>query len=199
MQEILQTRIGEVIESSTTTFSAQCYELYALPPLGTLIKTCEGDNGLYAVVCQARTEGIEPGRKPIARGKDEVSEEAIFKANPQLSKLLRSEFSALIVGHKATDRLHQFLPPRPARIHSFVYACSRDESLDFSNSCSFLTLLVNAKTETPADELIAAVLRLMSVAHEDAHGFLLKAGKELATLLSQDYVRLRTILERIKP
>ena len=199
MQNIIQTRLGEVIEASTTTFSAQCYELYALPPLGTLVKTCEGNNELYAVVYQARTEGIEPGRKPIARGKDEISEEAVFNANPQLSKLLRSEFAALMVGHKNTGGVHQYLPPCPAHIHSFVYACSKEEIINFSSSCSFLTLLVNAKIETPSDELIAAVLRLMSTAQDDARTFLITAGKELATLLGQDYTRLKAILERIKP
>jgi hypothetical protein len=199
MQEISQTRLGEIIEASTTTFSAQCYELYVLPPLGALVKTCEGNNELYAVVYRALTEGIEPGRKPIARGKEETSQEDIFKANPQLSKLLRSEFAALVVGHKSASGLHQYLPPRPARIHGFVYACNKEETLDFSRSCGFLTLLVNAKLETPSDELIAAVLRLISTAQEDAHAFLVKAGKELATLLGQDYTRLKAILERIKP
>ena len=97
-------RLGEVIEASTTGFTAQAYELYELPPLGSLVKTSEGDIELYGVVCQAMTEGLEPGRKPIARGKDEASEEAIFQSSPQLAKLLRSEFSALVVGHKQGDK-----------------------------------------------------------------------------------------------
>ncbi|MCL2281519.1 MAG: hypothetical protein FWC25_02515 [Dehalococcoidia bacterium] len=199
MQDLSQTRLGEVIEASTTAFNAQCYELYSLPPLGTLVKTCEGDNELYAVVHRAFTEGIEPGRKPIARGKDEISEEAVFQANPQLSKLLRSEFSALVVGYKNAEHLHQYLPPHPARIHGFVYACNQKEILNFSRSCDFLTLLLNAKMETPSDELVAAVLRLMSASQEDTRAFLIKAGKELASLLGQDYARLKAILERIRP
>ncbi|MCL2615269.1 MAG: hypothetical protein FWD30_00500 [Dehalococcoidia bacterium] len=199
MQELSQTRLGEVIQASSTTFCAQCYELYSLPPLGTLVKTNEGDNELYAVVYQAFTEGIEPGRKPIARGKDEPSEEAVFKANPQLAKLLRSEFAALVVGHKRDGRVNQYLPPRPARLHGFVYECSSEEIAGFSRSYTFLTLLVNAKAETPSDELIAAVLRLMSASQEDPRTFLVNAGKELAALLGQDYARLKAILERIRP
>jgi hypothetical protein len=192
-------RLGEVIEASTTSFAAQCYELYELPPLGSLVKTTEGEIELYAVVYQATTEGLEPGRKPIARGKDEASEDAIFQSSPQLAKLLRSKFSALVVGHREGDKMRHYLPPRPARIHSFVYACAPAEIKDFSQSFGFLNLLVNAELETPSDELIAAVLRLMSVTHEDPHAFLVGAGKELATLLGQDYARLKAILERIKP
>jgi hypothetical protein len=192
-------RTGEVIEASTTGFSAQCYELYEMPPLGSLVKTSEGEIDLYAVVYQAMTEGLEPGRKPIARGKDEASEEAIFQSSPQLAKLLRSEFSALVVGHKNGDKILQYLPPRPARIHSFVYSCTTEEIKTFSQSFGFLNILANSETETPSDELIAASLRLMSASQEDPRAFLVGAGKELAALLGKDYNKLKSILERIKP
>ena len=192
-------RLGEIIDSSTTGFSAQCYELYELPSLGSLVKTRDGDIELYAVVYQATTEGLEPGRKPIARGKDEASEEAIFENSPQLIKLLRSEFSALVVGHKSGDRIRQYLPPRPARIHSFVNACNAEEIRCFSQAFGFLNILANSELETPSDELIAAVLRLMSATHEDPRAFLVGAGKELAALLGQDYAKLKAVLERIRP
>ena len=192
-------RLGEIIEASTTGFTAQCYELYDLPPLGSLVKTGEHGHELFAVVCHAATQGLEPGRKPIARGKDEPDEEAIFQSNPQLSKLLRSEFSALTVGHRDGERIYQYLPPRPARIHSFVHACSPEDITAFSRAFGFLNILVNAEIETPADELIAATLRLMGAACPDPRAFLVGAGKELAGLLGEDYGKLKAILERIKP
>jgi len=71
----LTDRAGEVIEADTTGFTAQCYELYESPPLGSLVKTADEDVEIYAVVCRAATSGIEPGRRPIARGKDETTEE----------------------------------------------------------------------------------------------------------------------------
>ena len=76
----MEKRIAEVIEASTAQFTAQCYELYELPPLGSLVKT--GD--IYGIVCHAETAGLEPGRRPIARGKDEASEEAVYQSSPQL-------------------------------------------------------------------------------------------------------------------
>jgi hypothetical protein len=39
----------------------------------------------------------------------------------------------------------------------------------------------------------------MSLAQEDGPAFLVAAGRELATLLSGDFPRLRAILERIGP
>ncbi len=194
-----EIRLGEVIEASTTGFTAQSYELNELPALGSLVKTTEGGRQLFAVVYHAATEGIEPGRKPIARGKDEASEQAIFEASPQLSKLLRSEFAALVVGYKDGAAIRQHLPPKPAHIHSFIHACTADEIKEFGKSFSFLNTLVNAELETPADELTAASLRLMAAAQDDPRAFLVSAGKELAVLLGRDYTRLKAVLERIKP
>ena len=194
----LSNRVGEVIEAGTADFTAQCYELYQSPPLGSLVKTVDDSVELYGIVGNATTASIEPGRRPIARGKDEASEEAIYQSSPQLAKLLRSEFSALVVGHREGDKLYHYLPPKPARIHGFVYQCSPDEIKEFSQSFDFLNILLNTRLPVMVDELVAACLRRMSRAHEDRHAFLVAAGKELAVRLSGNLNQLKAILERIK-
>ena len=191
-------RVGEVIEASTTDFVAQCYELYQLPSLGSLVKTRDLPVELYGIVYSATTASIEPGRRPIARGKDEATEEEIYRSNPQLLKLLRSEFSTLVVGYRQDEKLYHYLPPKPAKIHSFVYLCSPDEVKEFSQSFAFLNMLLNTRLPIPADELVAACLRQMSQVYEDRHAFLVAAGKELATLISGDFNQFKAILERIK-
>ena len=191
-------RVGEVIEASTTDFVAQCYELYQSPPLGSLVKTTDLPVELYGIVYNATTTSLEPGRRPIARGKDETDEAEIYRSSPQLLKLLRSEFSALVVGHRENEKLYHYLPPKPARIHSFVYLCSPDEVKEFSQSFDFLNILLNTRLPVPADELVAASLRQMSQAYEDHHTFLVAAGKELAISLSGNFNQLKAILGRIK-
>jgi len=191
-------RVGEVIEASTTEFVAQCYELYQSPPLGSLLKTREAPFELYGVVYNAVTDSLDPGRRPIARGKDAASEEEVYRSSPQLLELLRSEFNSLVVGYRQDDKLYHYLPPRPARIHGFVYLCSPDEVKEFSQSLNFLTILLNTHLPIPQEELIAACLRQMSQAYEDRHAFLVAAGKELAVLLSSQFDQLKTILERIR-
>ena len=191
-------RVGEVIRSATSGFTAQCYELDRFPHLGGLVKTENSDAQIYGIVFNATTCGIDPGRKPLARGKDEVSEEALYQSNPQIAKLLRSEFEALVVGYKTDDKVFHYLPPKPAPIHSFVYLCSNQEVTEFSRSFEFLNTILNSSITLPHEELIAAALRNMSTVQEDRHAFLVAAGKHLATVLSSDFSRLRTILERIK-
>jgi hypothetical protein len=192
-------RVGEVIQASTTDFVAQCYELYQIPPLGSLVKTRDQQLELYGVVCNAATTSLEPGRRPIARGKDEKTEEEIYRQSPQLLKLLRSEFGAVVVGHKDNDKLHHYLPPTPAKIHGFVYQCTPEETKEFGKSFDFLNILINASLPVSTEELVAASLRQMSQAYEDRKSFLVAAGKELALRLSGDLSQLKAILGRIKP
>jgi len=189
----LSAKIGEIIEASTAGFVAECYELHEPPPFGSLVKTREGEREIYGVVSEAATRSIEPGRRPIARGRGETDEEEIYRQNPQLARLLRTEFTALVVGHSEGGRLNHYLPPRPARVHGFVYVCDDEEVERFSQSLDFLSILVAQE-----DELIAACLRYIARAHGDRHRFLVKVGKELALLLGAETGRLNSILRRIK-
>ncbi|MFC2048208.1 hypothetical protein ACFLSK_02115 [Chloroflexota bacterium] len=193
----MDNRVGEVIEASTTNLVAQCYELYQSPPLGSLIKTREQDIELYGIVYHATTTSLEPGRRPIARGKEESSEEGIYRSSPQLLKLLRTEFSALVVGYRENEKLFHYLPPKPARIHSFAYLCPSDEVREFGQSFDFLNILLNANLPISTEELVAASLRQMSQDQEDRQKFLVAAGKELAILLGGEFNRLKAILRRI--
>lgn len=192
------TKIGEVIESSTNEFTAECYELYNLPAFGSMVKIVAEPTQIYGIVYLATTASVEPGRRPVARGKDEVSEEAVYQSSPQLTKLLRSEVRISIIGFKEENRIRQYLPPVPARIHSFVYPCTPDEIKEFSSSFDFLTILINNRLPIASEELIGAALREMSKVQENPHAFLIAAGKSLTSVLSGEYNRLKTILTRLK-
>jgi hypothetical protein len=154
---------------------------------------------LFGIVCGAETKSFDEARRPIARGKDEKSVDEIYNSSPQLTKLLRSEFSVLVVGHRQGDKVHHYLPPQPAKIHDFVYQCAADEVKQFSRSFNFINILLNAPLQVPFEELIAASLRHMGdVYDEERHAFMVAAGKELAMLLSGDFNRLKAILERMR-
>jgi hypothetical protein len=191
-------KIGEIVEAASTEFTAECYELHEIPAFGSLVKVSSPAEEIFGIVCQAGTAGIEPGRHPVARGKDETSEEAVYQANPQLMKLLRSEFQALVVGHKIDGKIYQYLPAKPAHIHAFVQVCSPEEIKQFSASFDFISIILNNRLPIPTEELIAAGLREMSKAQSDPHLFLVAGGKALTSILSGDYYRLKTILARLK-
>jgi hypothetical protein len=162
------------------------------------VKTGDTGSELYGIVCNATTSSVEPGRRPIARGRDEPNEQAIYRSNPQLARLLRSEFNALIVGHRHGDSILHHLPPTPPRIHAFVHLCQPEETEQFSRSFGFLSLLLSSRLTASAEEITGASLRHMSQAHEDPRRFLVTAGRELALLLSDDYTRLKVVLTRVR-
>ena len=191
------TKIGEVIEARTGEFVAECYELHTPPPLGSLVRTTDGEVEIYGVVCNASTESIDPGRRPLARGREESEEGNIYRQHPQLSRLLRTTFDTLVIGHGQGDALHHYLPPRPPRVHSFVYLCEGDEVRRFTRSLDFLAILLGARAGS-VDEVVSACLRQAAGAHDDERAFLVRVGKELAVLLGGELNRLNAILRRIK-
>jgi hypothetical protein len=198
-------RLGEVVETSTTGFVAQCYELYGAPPLGALVKA-GGPYPAYGIVHQVSTQGIDPSRRPMTRGVDEATEEEVYRSNPQLSHLLRTDFQAVIVGHSAegdpdkygTFRLRYYLPPVPPPIYAFVHACGVEEVRLFTANPAFLRPL--ATSSIPAlEEVVAACLRYVASAQEDPEGFLTVVGKQLAGFFPGDFRRVETILQRAAP
>ena len=188
-------RVGEVVESASQSFTAQCYRLYQAPPLGTLVKTSSPE--IYAVVSHVSTESLYSGRPVIARGEEEESEEAVYRSNPQLDRLLCTRFEAMMVGHDDGD-LKQALPPLPPHIHSFVYHCDANEIETFTKCTDFLRLLLTSPTPA-GDEVVAACLIQASKAHTNRQGFLVQAGKALAPELANQLPRLNALLRRISP
>lgn len=189
--------VGEVVQASTTDFVAQCHALYEAPPLGALVR-CGGDGPIYGVVGEVSTQSLDPGRRPIAMGQDEDTEEAVYLGNPQLSRLLSTELRALVVGYRTNGQLNRYLAPQPPRIHSFVYECDTAELLEFSQALHHLPILL-ASPVGSADDVTASFLRRASLAHPEPSRFLVDAGKELATLLGGQLHRLNGLLRRLSP
>ena len=196
-QRTTDRAVGEIVEASTAEIVAHCHRLYDAPPLGALVKS-EGDAPVYGVVAEVMTRSIDPGRRTMAMGEDDPSGDAVYERNPQLARLLATEFRAAVVGHRDADRIRRYLAPLPPRIHDFVFCCSDDETAAFSEALDFLPLLLAAPVGSP-DEVVAAFLRRASLAHADSETFLLGAGKELAPALGGQFQRLSAILKGLTP
>ena len=194
----MRSRIGEVIETNTTVFVAQCYTLHSSPPFGSLVYTFDGDTAVFGVVSSSSTESTDPGRRIIARGMEANDFEDIYRDNPQIPKLLRTIFNAFIIGHKREADYFPYLPACPPRIHSFVYQSDQDQIKQSTQSLDFLSYLLNS-TFPAGDEIVCAFLRQAAAAHDDRQEFLVTSGKQLALLLNSDLTRLNAILRRIRP
>ena len=188
------SRIGEVVEASSTGFTAECYTLYGAPPLGALVRV--GDPAVYGVVYSVTTAALDPGRRVSARGAGEPDEASVYRNNPQIARLLATHLQALVVGHDRSGAVMQRLPAAPPRIHAFVYCCGGVDVRAFTEGLDYLHLLTTSAT--PAiDEVIAANIRLTAESRPDPAEFRLRAGKALAAELAADVARLNAILRSI--
>jgi len=193
---LMSRRVGEVVAAASTSFVAQCYQLYGAPPLGSFVRT--DSPWVYGVVCRVSTEPLDSSRPVLARGESASSEDEVFRDNPQLARLLTTRFDALIAGHQAGEECRHFLPPLPPPVHSFVYACSPAETVQFTDRLDFMSLLLSSGVPV-VDEVVGACLRAAATAQPDGAEFLVRAGKALASELAGDVPRLNFILRRVAP
>lgn len=193
----VEARAGEVIEASTGEFTAECYRNTDPPPLGSLVTTSDGDVEIFGVVHHAAATGLDRSRPVAALGEDADTEADLRARHPELTELLRAEFSAVVVGHRDGAGVSHVLPPRPARLHGFVHVAAAAAVREFTHSPHYLANLVGAASPD-ADHAAAAFVRLAGRAHPDPDAFRLAAGKELARLLARDVQRLNTLLRMIQ-
>ena len=193
----IPARLGEVIEASTIEFVAESYELHESPAFGSLVRVGEGSQAIYGLVYSSTTSSLDPGRRAIARGRDLDREDEIYRHHPQLARLLRTEFRALVVGYVEAGAIRQRIAPHPARIHSFVWECPNREVAGFSRALDYLTIVLGAPVAAPVDELLAAAVRSADQARGRDEAFRIAAGKCLAVLLTGQFQRLNGILRRL--
>ena len=189
-------RIGEVIEASTSEFTAHCYRLYDAPAIGSLV-ICGEATPTYGIVCETKTQSIDPGRAAIPRGINAVTEADVLSSNPQIERLLYTTLRAVIVGHRDSDEVRRYPPLSAPRMYAFVRVCGAGEVAEFSSSHQFLATLLNAPMNAQ-DHVVSSFLRHSSAAHPDPHEYLVSAGKSLASALTGQIQRLSSILRSLE-
>ena len=202
--------IGEVIETSTTQYLAQCLEpedlkFPIMPPFGSWIKSFDEESGnkILAIVSYVTTSPIDSVHRARALG---LSLEELREQQPQIFAMLKTEFKAAIVGFETPNdshsngknfgRVYQYLPPRPPQIHQAVYHCDAAEVVHFTDNLDFLRTLLQAK-DIPVESLVAAAVRDVYRLRNANRDWLVNVGRTLSTLLKDDYDRLRYILSQI--
>ena len=211
--------IGEIVEVSSTSFVAQCTPprdarpgLCDPPALGAFVRisppasTPDPDpflprQAIFAIVCNAQTLPLTPGRRPVALGFD--NEDDIRLHQPQVFELLSTEFSGMIVAYRGSEGpIRRHIPPRPPRIHGLVHACDDTEVAELTSNVSFFRTVLDPGDAfsggCASDSLIAACLRRAVEVHTSSPDeFLLSAGRKLLDILGGDYGRLEAIIDAV--
>src|SRR3954454_2704758 len=151
--------VGEVVDTSVADFVAQACTFGKAPPFGGIVKVTVPDRTIFAVVYAIHSGSLEPGGRPVLRGREGLRDEAILHANPDLEQLLRTEFSALIVGYEERGALRMYLPPTRPPLHWSVVECNDAEIARLTDRLDYLRTILAAH-DAPVDALLAANIRL---------------------------------------
>jgi hypothetical protein len=108
--------------------------------------------------------------------------------------LLRTTFTAAILGYEDSAKLVYRLPDAPPMLFARMRTCGTEEQSLFVQTPGFLEPLLRGD-----DDLAGAFLRRSSSMVANPRAFLLEMGRCLVPLLSADPERLNRILRHIRP
>lgn len=200
-------RIGEIVETTSTAFVAESFELNSPPPLGSVVTVHlpAGSAGkateaaIYAVVTYGQTAGLDPSRRAIRRSTDTVFDEAVYDHNPELDHVLRTEFGAALVGFFSDGQVRQHLPSQPPPLHFSVQSVSQEDLRRFTDSLDYFRLLLTVAGPVLPTQVLAANVREVYRQRGQDRIWLDAAAREIATLLKDDHQALLTVLYAIDP
>ena len=124
--------IGEIIEVSSRSAIAQSYELYDCPPIGSVVKCGDDKEDIYGVITNIETRSIDPGRRPNPKGPGFSEVNELYKSNPEITHLMKTEFNIVFLGYKHGNTTTISIPPTPPRIFSFVSTLPEDEMINIT-------------------------------------------------------------------
>lgn len=188
--------VGRVLRSSTASFTIGTKTLAAnVPRFGAFVTAPAPDGGdIIGLIYDVLIDDDLFARQLIGA---EVSE--VYIADQRQNRQVPIEISVLVVGHARDGKMYQYLPAQPPISLDEIVTCSDAEVVQFTTDFTYFRTVLNAK-DAPADELLAASLRLGAAARgSQGRDFLVRAGRELSRLLAFDAVRLEGLLRRIKP
>ncbi|MCZ7543490.1 MAG: hypothetical protein M5R40_08105 [Anaerolineae bacterium] len=195
--------IGHVLRGSTTGFVCGTrINKLDLPQFGAFVEAPCGNGANHGDAVIGLIYAIHVDDDPLVRQlilADNVTPST--REDQRINRMVPVEISVINVGHIANNALRQALPPRPPLSLAEVEMCPPSRMVTFCQRFDFFRLVLNA-TELPADELLAASLLLAADALDDPRersAFLVRAGRELARLLSRDLSRLESVLNLIRP
>ncbi len=199
-------QVGRVLRASTRGFAIGCAVMQPdIPAFGSFVRAEGQESGhtIYGLIYDVSVEDDPFVRQFIgANPPEEVVRDQ--RENRQVP----IEVNVLAVGTvpggsanptSAKNTIRHCLPAQPPVTLDWLYQCSDEEIQHFTSRFDYFRLVLEAR-EAPADELLAASLRIAAAARPESEreAFLIEAGRELVRLLSSDPVRLEGVLHRLR-
>jgi hypothetical protein len=190
-------QVGRVLRASTRGFALGCAVMQPeIPAFGSFVRAERQVSGqaIYGLIYDVSVEDDPFVRQFIgANPPEEVVRDQ--RENRQIP----IEVRVLAVGCGDGQTIRHCLPAQPPVTLDWLYQCSDEEVRAFTEQFDYFRLVLEAR-EVPADELLAASLRVASAARpeREREGFLIEAGRELVRLMAGEPTRLEGLLRRLR-
>lgn len=154
--------IGEIIEVSSRSAIAQSYELYDCPPIGSVVKCGDDSEDIYGVITNIETRSIDPGRRPNPKGPGFAEVNELYKSNPEITHLMKTEFNIVFLGYKNENVTTISIPPTPPRIFSFISTLPEEEMINIFSDEGLVKFIVNSNMELKDDVIIMIISKYLN-------------------------------------
>jgi len=189
-----KTTFAEVIESSLSNWTAQCWQWNQGPSYGSMVTIQGKKRTLFGIVHQVQTGSMDPVRYPFPYQK---TEEELLAEQPQIFEFLKTTFSCLTIGYQEKGKMYYLLAPEPPAIHAFVAPMTLDMSKEFFYSASYLHLLFGFANQIPnLDELLLAIFKHQVESKILTERKIQSFIDTFSLLTGNDYRRLKLFLQR---
>lgn len=192
---------AEVLESSLTQCTIQCWEWDKAPSFGEIV-TIPYDEKTTIIGCIAHVEtgSMDPMRYPYPYKK---TEEELKQEQPQIFEFLKTTCTVHMLGQIQTEghliNMLYMTPLKPAKIHTFVYQASPHiQKLFFLKPDYLHVLFSHTQQISNIDELLIAILFHLFHTNIITKEHIYELCQTFSLLSGNDYRRLKIFLSRIQ-
>ena len=188
--------LGEVIESTLSTWKGQCWDWDNVPAFGSLLSVESHDREIFGIVYEIQTGSLDPSRTPFAYQK---TEKELLAEQPQIFEFLKTTFSCLTLGYKEKESICHVLAPKPPKIHSFVSLLDIASSKEFFSKEGYLQLVFGYEAVIGnTDEVLLALMKHVRQEEILDDEGMARFIQSLSLLTGNDYRRLNLFLQRVQ-
>lgn len=187
---------AEIIESSLTKITAQCWDIEIIPTFGQCVEIQGENTVVYALINHIQTGSLDSVRKPSPFKKTIAQ---LKKEQPHIFEFLITTFTCIPIAYAHQKTVIHALPPEPPRIHAFIVPLSLKEAVMLFGKKHFLTGIFSMQEQiSNIDELILACVRLIHQKQQFPVSYYVDLLETYALLVGSDYRRIKLFAQRLE-